>query len=142
MSIKNVGLAMGALVLGTTVGMATLQTVSAAEGPKNTLISNLAQKFNAPEDDVKGVFTATHEQMKTEMKKEQEDALTQAVKDGKITEDQKKTLLEKWANIDAKMAEVQKAHEDLEKWADDNKIDLAAIMPFRGIRGGHFHHGH
>src|SRR4030043_1625048 len=123
MSLKSLSLAVGALAVGATLGVAGLNTISAATNSSNSpLIENLAKKFNTTTDEVKGVFEQTREQRQEEMKKQIEENLTQAVKDGKITEDQKNTILSKMTNIQTQMEEAMNAREDVKNWVDDNNL--------------------
>jgi hypothetical protein len=94
-----------------------------------------------------------HEARHAEHKQQMEERLTQAVKDGKITEEQKSKILAKHQEIadkreaerDAmkdKTREERKAamdanREELKKWASDNGIDEKYLMGFgRGHHGG------
>jgi hypothetical protein len=73
-----------------------------------------------------------------------EERLTQAVADGKITEEQKEKILDKHEEMQAKMeslkdlepeerkAQMQTLHEELKKWAEENNIDF----PFFGMKLG------
>jgi len=66
-----------------------------------------------------------------------EEMLDEAVKDGKITEAQKEAILKKQDEIESKRKELK---EDLEKWAEDNDIDLNLFFMFgrKGPQGGGF----
>lgn len=61
----------------------------------DSLITKIAQKFNLKEADVEAVFESVRDEKRDEMKKIREEKLSQAVKDGVITEAQKNTLLSK-----------------------------------------------
>ena len=137
MKATNLAIAVAALAFGTTLGVVGLNSISAQEnsGP-SSLIENLAEKFNASSEDVKGVFEQTREERQAEMKKQIEENLIQAVKDGKITQEQKETILAKQAEIEKKMEEVGTMRQDLKDWAEGNNIELSEIMPGKGF-GGH-----
>jgi len=102
----------------------------------NTMIEKLSSKFNLNKDEVKNTFEEMRTQRQQERQKEMqaqfETRLNQAVKDGKITEDQK-------AKIMAKHQELQKErgskHDEMEAWAEKNGIDLEWMMGFGGPRG-------
>jgi hypothetical protein len=77
-----------------------------------------------------------------------DDRLTQAVKDGKITEAQKAKILAKREELQAKreawkdktpeerQQARQELHDQLKQWADDNGIPLSYLMTMHGQ-----HHG-
>lgn len=102
----------------------------------NTMIEKLSSKFNLNKDEVKTVFNEVRSQRQQERQKEMqaqfETRLNQAVKDGKITEEQK-------AKIIAKHQELQKErgskHDEMEAWAKKNGINLEWMNQFQGPRG-------
>lgn len=142
-------------------GLTGLQTVSAqttagtTDGP-TSLIQKIAKKFNLKEADVKAVFDQEHTERKAEMTKQVEDNLTQAVKDGKITEAQKQAILTKRSELQAKFeanrdsmkdktederkAAMEAEKADLEAWAKTNNISTDFLRYVMG-RGG-MGHGH
>jgi hypothetical protein len=145
-----------------TVGGA--HAVSAATTPNDeSLAQKIALKFNLQEKDVKSFIdenrTARREQHREEHKTKINGRLDQAVKDGKITAQQKDLII-------AKLAEVHKAHEadheamkdktpeeqrnfreakrtEIENWANKNNIPTEYIlMGGKGkMGGGHSRHG-
>ena len=135
MSRKNLALIVGALAFGTTLGVAGLKTIDAATGTDYPIIQNLAEKFNTSPEDVKGIFDRTREERIQERQKAVEDSLNRAVKDGKITKDQKNTILSKQEKVRNKMEEVRMVREDLRNWAEENDIDLKDILPGKGSHG-------
>lgn len=119
-----------------------------------TMISTLAQKLGVSEDKVKGVFTEMHTQRAKEMQAKVEERLTQAVKEGKITQEQKTLILNKhkelqsqhveekesWGNMtqEERRASMQKKHEELASWAEQNGIDPTYLVGFgKGMKRGH-----
>lgn len=122
------------------VGGAILMTPQSAHAqttdtnPFTSLIQRIAQKFNLKEEDVKTVFESHREERQKEMQQKYLDRLTQAVKDGKITEAQKQLLIQKHDELKAKheqnRANRQTEFDALKKWASDNNIDLQYLMPF------------
>ncbi len=130
MNIKSLGMTLAALAVGAVLGIAGLHTIQAATAtPASNLIQNLANKFNTTTDNVKSVFDQTRQQNQDARQKQIEDNLTQAVKDGKITDAQKTTILSKLADIRTKMQAAQSARQDLKQWATDNKVDLSTLLP-------------
>jgi Skp family chaperone for outer membrane proteins len=128
-----------------------------AQGFGNTnhdsLIQKIIQKFGLKEADVRSVFDSFHQDRVNQMKTKNVDRLTQLVKDGKITEAQKKLMIAKQEEMqknaqsqrDAlkdKTPEQRKAIMDakraeIEKWAKDNGIDIQYLQPRFGRPGGH-----
>lgn len=150
---------MTATLLG---GSAFALSASAATStdPGDSLASKISSKFNINKDEVKKVIdedrAAHHEEHQKEMLTRAEERLTQAVKDGKLTEAQKtrileyiksqqsffdslkdKTGAERRTAMDTHRAEVQ-------KWAKDNGMDEKYVMMGGpgNMRGGPGrHHG-
>lgn len=113
----------------------------AARTNHSILIENLASAFNLNTADVEKVFTDTRTQL-------EEDRLSQAVEDGKISEDQKALILQKRNELQAKeeeinntrltvaerMEKMKELRDELKSWADENDIPLQYVM-------GRFGHG-
>lgn len=128
-----------------------------AQGYGNTnhdsLIQKIIQKFGLKEADVRSVFDSFHQDRETQMEKRYEDRLTQLVKDGKITEAQKKLMITKHEEMQKYMQSQRDALKDktpeqrkaimdakraeIEKWAKDNGIDIQYLQPRFGGPGGH-----
>ena len=139
--------------LATGLCMITIVGVASAQGgsPGTTLVDDLATKFHLNKTDVQQVFDAHHQAQMAKGEAKSEERLTQAVKDGRITEAQKALILAKHkemiANREAaRMADPGKRHTDMEQqrddlkvWADQNKIPLDLTFGFGG-RGGHGMH--
>lgn len=131
MNVKKSLLAVSAFSILGIAGFAGPRLVSAeASAGDSNLISKIAQKFNLKEGEVKAVFEENKTARKTERQAEQSGRLQKAVDDGDITAEQK-------TKIEAKLKELkaarETAHDELEKWATDNKIDSKFLM---GDRSG------
>jgi hypothetical protein len=146
--------ALGAVSLGTIQVLAHNTTSSDGK----TIVQKLAERFNLPQGEVQQVFDDHKTQLKTDMQKKVDDRLSQAVTEGKLTEEQKQKILAKQKELQSQMAanrdkpkdmtpeqsreEMQKQRDELEKWAKDNGIDTQYLMgPFmkgdhKGFRGG------
>jgi len=131
MNPKTLALTLGALIIGATLGVAGIKSISAAT-ENSSLVQSLAKKLSVSEDKVKSAVEETRSEREAKRKQEIEDKLTQAVKDGKISESQKSTILSKLTNIERQMEEVKNAHEDLKKYLDDQNVDLSNLLPFKG----------
>lgn len=136
------------------VGITGLGAISATAAAHDTpggqehpvIINKLAETFNLDEDKVNEVFRQEHQARHEERQQKLNDRLDQAVKDGKITEEQRTKLL-------TKMAEMRESHEEgrhergadrrqhmeeVKQWAQDNGIDLESLeLGHRPGSGGH-----
>ncbi len=144
-------------VLGTAIVGAGAMTLSAsaatnASSREDSLASKIASKFNINKDEVKKVLDEDHQARQAErqadMTKKLEDRLTQAVKDGKLTEAQKTKILDymktqqsfmdslKDKTEEERKTAMDQKRQEIQKWAKDNGIDEKYVMPFGG-HGGH-----
>lgn len=87
------------------------------------------------------------DKMHTERKTLLEEKLAQAVKDGKLTDDQKSHILDSMeqahTKIEAKDRDgAKQIMDDLKKWIEDNKIDTSILPPPPHQGRGHGHMGH
>lgn len=123
----------GALML-TSVLAAGAVTAGSSKNPP--IVQKLADRFNLKTEDVTKVFTEAQEERRQELQAQFEKILDQAVKDKKITEEQKTTILKKRTAIEAKQKELMELERDLRAWAEDNSIDLGLIGGFGPHRGG------
>lgn len=120
-------------------GLTSAQTTSSGD----TLVDKIATKFNLNKDEVKKVFDEERASHQAEHEKAMSDRLQKLVDEGKLTTDQKAKIETKFkemrqqreANKDndlteeERKAEMQRNHQALEKWANENKIDLSLIRP-------------
>jgi UTP:GlnB (protein PII) uridylyltransferase len=137
----NKGLILPAAVAVFTLGaVATMSTVMAATSSTNSdsLAGKIAQKFNLNQSDVQSVIDQNKTDHQAARQQKIEDKLTQAVKDGKITNDQKDKILaklqelqaERQANRDSlkdltpaeRKAKLEAKRAELKQWAKDNNI--------------------
>lgn len=152
-SMKHKNLLVGGILTATLLGGGAFAlSASAASNSNDTLASKIATKFNLKQEDVQKVVdesrTEMHTQHKAEMRPRQEARLAQAVKDGKLTEDQKTKILQFIDSqesffqslvdkTDEERKQAMKTHrEEVKKWATDNGIDPQYVM-----LGGHMGHG-
>lgn len=140
-------------VLAVGIMGAGLMSVSQVQAQANTnsfssLVETLANKFNLDKSQVQSVFDEHKVQMQQEHQQKMENRLTQAVKEGKLTDAQKQAVLNKLAefkktfNADAfknmtpqqKKEAMQKQHNELKEWAQSQGIDPSYLMPMFGMR--------
>jgi hypothetical protein len=152
MNIKKPLLIAGAVAtLGVASTAAGVQAVTNTGSDQSGIVDKIAQKFNLNKDEVQKVFDedrATHE---AQHQSRMEERLSQAVKDGKLTEDQKTKILAKLTELKASMEserenfknmtdEERKTHmeqkrTELETWAKENNIPTD-YLHFIGHGGG------
>lgn len=128
------------------------------------LIETIAQKFGLSTDQVRSVVsdyqTQQKQKMQQNMQQRQEDRLSQLVKDGKITDAQKKAILDELAALkskynkdnfknetsDQRKQQFQAMQDEIKSWATSQGIDPSYVMPEFGMGmgwkgGGMRHHG-
>ena len=113
---------------------------------QNTLVQRLVQKFGLKTADVQSVFDTVHEERQAQMEQKIADRLDTFVKDGKITEAQKRLILAKheelqknreadlqaWQNLtpEERRTKMDAQRADLENWAKQNNIDVQYVLGF------------
>lgn len=131
----------GAVILGlagTGAGVIHAANTATGSGHMTGLVSALAQKFNLNQADVQQVVEQHHQDMMVQHHQEMTQRLTerlvQAVKDGKLTQEQSDKILAKHQELEAlheslkgktpeEMKTAMKAQmESLQQWATDNNI--------------------
>lgn len=114
-----------------------------------SLVQKIATKFGLSQSDVQAVFDEHREERHIKLQVRFDERLMQLVADGKITEEQKAKILEKFAELkeqkvhreefknmtrDERKAAYKQKHEELKAWAEANGIDLEILT-------GAFGHG-
>lgn len=140
--------ALGLVSFGTVQALAHNSTTSDGK----TIVQKLAEKFNLQQGEVQQVFDGHKAQLKTDMQTKVSDRLSDAVTQGKITEEQKQKIVDKQKELQSQMEANRDTHKDmtpeqrreamkqqreeLEKWAKDNGIDTQYLMGY-GMKGNH-----
>jgi Spy/CpxP family protein refolding chaperone len=93
----------------------------------DSLITKIAQKFNLKEADVEAVFESVRDERQEEMKANRQEKLSQAVKDGVITEAQKATLL---AKMEEHIGERRENREEMQNWFKSQGIDETKLREY------------
>lgn len=139
MAIKKPAIILASLGAGAILTVAGMGAVSAQGSNSNSLVDKLSSKFNLNKSEVQKVFDEEHTARAAEHKQKLEERLTQAVKNGKITEDQKGKILAKFdeektfrdslkdKSEDERKAAMKQHRLDMQQWAADNDIDLRMI---------------
>lgn len=137
-------------LLAATIGGAVLvssvsaDTTTSGQNPMTNLVNKIAEKFNLNPSDVQQVFDDQRAQMQDQMNQKYQDRISQAISDGKLTQEQadkiiaKKTELESErqdfkADLEGKtkeeMRDAMKTQMDsLKQWASDNNISMEYLM--------------
>lgn len=126
-------------------GVASADTVAYTDG-RAGLIDRLVAKFNLKEEDVRAVFEEERAAHEAERQQRIEDRLTQAVKDGKITEAQKAKIIAKLAELkaeresareefknmthDERRAHMEQKRDELKQWAEDNGLSEELLRSY------------
>jgi len=109
----------------TVASLVTLGSMTASAhgwmGNSNEFATSLAQKLGVGEDKVSEALGSLQEERQAEMKARWEEQLTSLVNEGEITNEQKQLIVNKRQEMQDKM---QAEREALQKWADQNGIDL------------------
>lgn len=154
MPIKNNRLLVASVLTATVLGGGLFAVQASAATPSSdddSLAGKIATKFNLKKEDVQSVVKDYRTEKRTEHhaehQKRLEDRLTQAVKDGKLTEAQKTKVIEYMKSQQSFMESLKdkteeerhkamETHkEEVKKWASDNGIDLKYVLPGGGERG-------
>lgn len=115
---------------------------NAMQSNYSSVINKLSERFNLNKDDVVKVFEEVRSERQAIMLRDFEDRLNQAVNDGKITQDQKKMILERHNEMRATMnelknknlskeefrQEMQKIHSEFRNWAEKNGININTLF--------------
>lgn len=141
MKISNKALVAAAASVAAT-GLITATAMAATSASSDTyppIVQKLADKFNLNPADVKSVFDQNRQDNKADRQQKLKATLDQAVKDGKLTQDQADKLLAKLKSLrdefksqnhQDRRQNHQQLHDVLEQWAKDNGIsNLDEILP-------------
>jgi len=91
-----------------TIGILGATVALAQESLQHTpIIERLAERFNLNEEDVQEVFNEVHEERQAEMHARFEERLSDAVAEGKITEEQKALIETKHEEIEGRMSNLR-----------------------------------
>lgn len=136
----------GAMSLNGVVNAATDTTSS---DPMSSLVQKIADKFNLNKSDVQAIFDQQRDEMETQREQAFKDRLAQAVKDGKLTQDQADKITAKAAELKAnrdanrnkfksmteeeRHAAMKSERDALDQWVNDNDIPTEYLH--FGMRG-------
>jgi hypothetical protein len=93
------------------------------------LIQKIIEKFKLNPSEVQKVIDEERQERERQRLSLLEEKLNQAVKDGVISEEQKRVLLERWQK---RWQERWQIREEERKWFEENKIDWQKLRPYLG----------
>jgi len=123
------------------VGEINAQANEETESEYPLLVERFAQKFDLDQDEIMDFFDELKEERIADAEDRFEERLDELVEDEKITEDQKKAILDKKEELktfkegleDMTISEAREAikdmHESLREWAEENDISLRNFFP-------------
>ena len=121
----------------------------------NGLVEALAARFNLNTADVQAVFDEQRGQMQVDREAKEAEHLSQAVTDGKLTQeqadvitakrDEMRSFMESLSTLDesARRDAMKTKQDELKKWAEDNGVSASFLWggPFGGRMFGGMGHG-
>lgn len=123
-----------AVIASALVGSKYVSAQDVTFGGPDSLISKIAQKFNLNEADVKAVFQEEMDTRHAQMKQQMEEKLTQAVKEGKITEAQKTAIQEKFGQPFTKKVEAgEMSEEEMQAFHQQRKAEMDTWLSQNGL---------
>jgi hypothetical protein len=132
-------------------GVVNAATDTSSTDPMSSLVQKIADKFDLNKDEVQAVFDAQRDEMKARHEQEVKDRLAQAVKDGKITQEQSDKIAAKLKEMQSKREELknktmeerrefkEQKRDDMRQWASDNGISLDTLHDILGKPGMRMH---
>lgn len=146
--------------LVTTFGVLTLLGATSAfaqstpsENPTSTIVQKIADKFGLNKNEVQAVFDEERKAHQATMKLRMEERLNTLVTEGKITEAQKKLIVDKQEELkknkerfkdltpEERKSQMEAKKAELDAWATENGIDSTYLLG--GFMGkGHFMKAH
>lgn len=131
-------------------GISSTALAATSDDDYSPIVKKIADKFNLKDADVQQVFKDEKTLHQQKHQQGLEDKLDQAVKDGKLTEEQKNQLIAKLESLKSefkpeknqqRMLKHQNLHDELEAWAKDNGINnLDDILPHSPMGQHKFKH--
>lgn len=143
-----IGVSVASAGLAGVGGVGVASAMTPTDTNSTSIVEKIASKFNLDKDEVQKVFDEVHEERHAEMQAKQQERLTQAVADGKLTQEQADHIMTSTKEITELMqqakssdanetvrAEVREKVDALRDWAKENDVDMKYIG--HGGRGGH-----
>lgn len=143
-----IGVSVASAGLAGVGGVGVASAMTQTDTNSTSIVEKIASKFNLNKDEVQKVFDEVHEERHAEMQERQQERLTQAVTDGKLTQEQADHITAATKEISELMqqakssdtnetvrAEVREKVAALRDWAKENDVDMKYIG--HGGRGGH-----
>jgi hypothetical protein len=144
-----------AVALGAVVSFVGADVVSAEEtdqGPER-MIERLAERFGLNQDEVKSFFESEREASQAKRQAALEERLSEAVSEGRLSEEQKQLILDKREELRAEREANRESYRDMDRderreerksrrdalqaWAEENGIDMRYLVGRHGKGGPH-----
>ncbi len=154
---KTITLSVAALIISLTAVFGTAAYAQSNQSGNTSMAQKLSEKLGIEESKVQTAFDAVREDRHEEMEGKLMERLNQAVAEGKLTEAQKKLVIERHEALEEKhMSEreqvqsmtqeerrtfMQGRRDEMQQWAEKNGIDFENVMPQQGRQGGRGMHG-
>jgi len=152
---KKILIISAVLIIVIGVGVLGSNMVSAGNNNSHsTLVQKLTEKFDLNESQVQAVFDEVKEERHEDMEEKKDAHFEKLVSEGTITDEQKTLLIEKFGQLkeekksnweDYKNLSFEERKnlkmdhkEDLEKWAEENGIDIQDLFVGFGQKGHHY----
>lgn len=125
-----------------------IKNIGAMGNGYSPMAEKIANRFGLNKDEVEAVFEEERTQRQEEMRTRQEERLTKAVSDGKITEEQKQAIVTKRAELqenrqqmtnlsdEERVQRMEEHRQEMETWAEENGIDMSLFMGLGKGPGG------
>jgi hypothetical protein len=139
-----------ALVIVSGVGI-SFAWANGDSGP-DSLITKLAERFDLNRNEVEQVFEENQRERQIQKQAHHQEALSQAVEDGRLTAEQKNLILEKKTEMRKETENLSRQErrenrashrQEMRDWAEENNIDLSVVQGFgKGKDNGQRGFGH
>lgn len=111
------------------------QILAHGDGGGVSVAQRVAERFNLNEEEVEALFEEIREEKKQGHQAMFEAMIDEAAEAGKITEEQRRLIIDKFDELRSTEGGVQnhlETRRELETWAEANGIDLSILVPERG----------
>jgi NADH dehydrogenase/NADH:ubiquinone oxidoreductase subunit G len=141
MRVKKLIVLILALIVLASAALAAQVKAQQKDHP-DALIQKLVERFSLNQYEVEQVFNEARQEKNQEMQARQEEKLGQLVSEGKLTEEQKQTIIAKKQELqqnrpdfdsmseEERRAQKQAHQEEIKAWAEENGIDMHLIIGF------------
>ena len=150
--LLGTGATLGAVVLASSLLTGSVSADDSSDWGPATFANRIAERFGLNQDEVQGVFDEVHQERHQARQVEREshfqDALSQAVANGTLTQEQSSAFeakhqeiqaereanIESWKDLspEERQSFAQDRHQEMEQWLSDNGIDTSVMEEIMG----------